>query len=318
MNDTHTILVTGGAGYIGSACVKALCEQGYAVVALDNLSKGERHYVDERATFVEVDILDIAALRDVFAIHRPQAVIHAAALKSVSESEEKLEEYFATNVTGTLNVLVQAAAHGTAHVIFSSTAAVYEAPSDGVCAEDTPLAPMSVYGTSKMLAEQLITEFARTKKLPSYTIFRYFNVVGDADVHFKDADPQNVFPILANALGKGLPFSIFGDDYSTTDGTCVRDYIHIADIVEAHLRALSTNAGGIYNLGSGGGYSVKEIVTALEEVSGKSLKTVIAPRRSGDPAMVLADATKAQNDLNWKPGCSLRMMVEDTLMVYNV
>lgn len=313
-----TILVTGGAGYIGSACVKALCDSGHTVVTFDNLSRGSQKYIDDRALFVEGDILDEKVLAEVFRVHRPHVVVHAAALKSVAESEVRPEQYFQTNVCGTLNVLVQAAKNHTQQIIFSSTAAVYTQPENGMCDEKTSLGPMNVYGTSKMLAEKLIIEFARTGKISTYIIFRYFNVAGDVGLRFTDPEPHNIFPVMARTIYAGTPFTIFGDDYPTPDGTCIRDYIHLADLVDAHLCALSRITTGIFNLGTGTGYSVRELMEGFERAAGNSLPKRIVARRNGDPAQLVACSTRAREELGWTPTHSLDDMITSTLHAYRL
>ncbi|MDP2650025.1 MAG: UDP-glucose 4-epimerase GalE, partial [bacterium] len=279
---TNRVLVTGGAGYVGSACVKALCDSGYRVTAFDNLANGEKKYVDERATFVAGDVRDENALQKVFKALSPDTVIHAAALKAVGESEEQPGYYFTNNVSGTLNVLKAASEHGVEHFIFSSTAAVYRPSGSGIYKESDPSRAISVYGNSKIMAETLITEFARTGKIPAYTIFRYFNVAGDIGLHFIEKNPQNLFPLLARSFSDDAAFNVFGNDYATPDGTCVRDYIHVGDVADAHVRAISDGKTGVFNLGIGKGYSVLELIALFGEAAGKDVSYTFAERRRGD------------------------------------
>ncbi len=314
--ENKKILVTGGAGYIGSACTKSLLDLGYKVVVVDNLSGGDKKYVDKRAEFVEGDISDNDTLAAAFGGGEISAVMHFAALKSVGESEEEPTKYFKNNVGGTINLLSTMEEYGVGEMVFSSSAAVYT-PNDGTpFTEQDKLGAINVYGNCKIIEEMLITELARTGKLRKFAILRYFNVAGDAGLGYIDKAPENVFPILTNALTSGERFSIFGTDYDTRDGTCVRDYIHLTDLVDAHLRALEHEGSGIWNLGTSEGTSVKELVDEFESVSGKQVNSQDESRRAGDPAVVLANAGSAAADLSWKPKKTLREMVESTLATY--
>ena len=316
MNTTQTVLVIGGAGYIGSAVVQALCDEGNKVIVFDNLSRGDKKYVDERATFVHGDILDTEALERTFREHPPEVVVHLVALKAVGESEEEPERYFDTNVVGTLNVLKAASAHNVAHVIFSSSAAVYEPTERGVYDESSHCKSASVYGTTKVINEQMISDFARTGRIGGCTIFRYFNLAGDVGLGFVDPDPKNLFPLIAKAIAAERPIKIFGDDYPTPDGTCIRDYFHVADVVSAHLYALEKGPVGIVNLGSGTGYSVREIINAFSDVLGRDVAYEVVARRPGDPPIGIADPTKARDMLDWKAEKTIHDMVQSTLDVY--
>ena len=204
--------------------------------------------------------------------------------------------------------------HAVPQLIFSSTAAVYEPQaSSEPLTEATPTKPVSVYGTTKLMVEDMIQSYARTGKLSQYTILRYFNVAGDTGLLFKENNAQNVFPLLAQAVSGGTPFHIFGTDYDTRDGTCIRDYIHLVDLVDAHVLALGSPQSAIYNLGTGTGYSVKELVAMFESVSGKSINVLEADRRPGDPASFTAAADKAMDELGWQPQHTLKEMVQSTL-----
>lgn len=315
---TRTILITGGAGYIGSACTKALCEDGHRVVVFDNLSNGDTRYVDERAVCVEGDILDMSALASVFREHTPDTVVHLAALKAVGESEREPERYFTTNVSGSLNVLNAARAHDVAHFLFSSTAAVYRQQDSGRYREDDPLEPSSVYGTSKQMAEHAITAYARLGALPYCTVFRYFNVAGDVGLRYQEKQPENLFVRIAQALSSGEQLSVYGDDYATPDGTGVRDYIHLADIADAHVRAIRQRTSGTYNLGTGEGHSVREVIAAFERLSGMQVPHTTAPRRDGDGATATAVAKRAHQELGWNAQRSLEDMVRTTLAAYSL
>jgi UDP-glucose 4-epimerase len=315
------ILVIGGAGYIGSATVKLLCEQCYSVTVFDNLSAGDKNKVDSRAKLVVGDMLNRNDLTKVFGEEKFSSVIHFAALKAVGESEEKPAEYFRNNVAGTINVLEAMSKHQVPQMVFSSSASVY-APAgeehNGVFRETDPLGPISVYGQTKYISELIIQDFARTGKIQSYALLRYFNVAGDAGLNFKEKNPQNVFPLIAKAVTGEASFAIFGDDYPTKDGTGVRDYIHLIDLVEAHIKALQVNEknSGAFNLGTSNGFSVQELVDAFEKISGKPVGAKVEARRPGDPAVVLADPTKAEKELGWKAQHTLEEMVSSTLRVY--
>lgn len=311
------ILVTGGAGYIGSACVAALCEAGHAVTVFDDLSTGQADKVSPEATLVEGDITDAAAIAAVCASQQFDAVMHFAAKKAVGESESNPSLYFITNVTGTINLLQAMEVNHIPKLIFSSTAAVYEPPAtDTLFTEATPTKPMSVYGETKLIVEEIIKSFARTGKIESYAILRYFNVAGDAGLNYREDAAQNVFPIIARSLKEGTPFSIYGTDYDTKDGTCIRDYIHLKDLVTAHTKALMADGSGVYNLGTGTGYSVRELVAAFNAELPSPLVVKESPRRPGDAPVVVADATLAERELNWTPEHTLSEMVRDTLRVY--
>jgi UDP-glucose 4-epimerase len=311
------ILVTGGAGYIGSACTAALIKEGHSVVVFDDLSSGQVGKLPPGVECVVGDITDSDALNAVFLTHHFDAVFHFAAKKAVGESEQNPALYFRTNVQGTHNVL---AAMSKAHVpqlIFSSTAAVYDPLYTATpVTEETPLRPVSVYGTTKKMVEDMILAYARTGKIARYSILRYFNVAGDAGLDFREETAQNVFPIIARGLKSAVPFSIFGTDYDTKDGTCVRDYIHVRDLVAGHVAALEAGQSGIFNLGTGTGYTVRELVAAFNAQLPNPLIVVEAERRAGDAPQVVADATLARKVLGWEPQHTLPQMVADTLRVY--
>jgi UDP-glucose 4-epimerase len=289
---------------------------GYAVTVFDNLRTGQRDKVHAGAVFIEGSILDTNALDTVFSSQKFDAVIHLAALKAVGESEAHPAEYFATNVTGTINVLAMMEKHAIPHIVFSSTAAVYAPHAGDVFNEESPLGSMSVYGTTKIIAEAVIREFTRTKKIRSHALLRYFNVAGDCGLQYTESNAQNVFPILAHALTTDCSFSVFGTDYETRDGTCVRDYIHLLDLVDAHVRALSVVESITCNLGTENGVTVAELVRAFEEQSGKAVRTVHTSRRAGDPATVIAQSRRAREILGWEPQQTLADMVRSTLEVY--
>jgi len=313
---TKTVLVTGGAGYIGSACVAALLKAGHAVTVFDDFSTGQRDKVPAGATIIEGDLTNAAAIKAACTSAAFDTVYHFAAKKAVGESEANPSLYFQTNVVGSMNLL-QAMEQAQIHqIIFSSTAAVYAPPtSDTPITEVTPTAPASVYGTTKLMVEDMIRAYARTGKIKQYTILRYFNVAGDAGLDYKEVNAQNVFPLLAQAATTGQPFSIFGTDYDTRDGTCIRDYIHLIDLVDAHVRALDTSTSAIYNLGTGTGYTVRELLSAFTQ-AGITIEAVPTSRRPGDAPVVVAAANNAHTDLGWQTQHTLDDMVTSTLKVW--
>ncbi len=311
------ILVSGGAGYIGSACVKALLNEGNEVVVFDNFSTGQRDKIAVGAEIFSGDLNNPSDLKSVCERYKFAAVMHFAAKKAVGESEEDPSLYFANNVIGSFNLLKVMEEFSIPQIVFSSTAAVYspDATVDKLT-ESSTVAPISVYGTTKLMVEDMIKAYARTGKIKTFSILRYFNVAGDAGLNYQEQNPKNVFPILANKLRAGDLFEIFGDDYQTKDGTCLRDYIHLKDLVNGHLLALNSEKSGIYNLGTGTGYSVKELVSAFDLIASRELKVKISPRRPGDAPVVIADAALANRELNWYPSQTLQDMVEDTLRIY--
>lgn len=313
------ILITGGGGYIGSACATAFLEAGYKVVVFDDFSTGQADKLPAEVEVVRGDITKRTELDKVCQNHKFEAVIHCAAKKAVGESEVNPSLYFYTNVFGSMNVLSVMEENKIPQILFSSTAAVYEPnPAGEPIKEDGVLKPVNVYGRTKLMVEEMIVDYARLNKISNYTIFRYFNVAGDVGINFRENNAQNVFPLLAKALTAGTEFSIFGTDYPTKDGTGVRDYIHLADLVVAHMKALEGKTSGIFNLGTGKGYSVRDLTDAFSRLSGKELNVKETSRRPGDPAILTADATKAKNELGWEPKKTLEDMVKSTLATYGV
>jgi UDP-glucose 4-epimerase len=301
------VIVTGGAGYIGSVAVERLLERGDRVTVLDNVWRGHALSVAPGAEFIEVDLRDLAAVEAAVARVRPDAVLHFAAATIVPESVEKPADYFAVNVTGSLNLLAAMQHVGVRKFVFSSTAAVYGEPEHEIIVESAALKPINPYGISKLVVEQMLPAYERAYGL-SYVIFRYFNVAGATQAHGEDHRPEtHVIPVaLQTLLGKRASFSIFGTDYSTADGTAVRDYVHVVDLVDAHLLALDKLdcSLGAFNLGSRDGFSVRQIVDAVERVTGRKLPVLEAPRRAGDPPVLIADSTRARTELGWKPAHS--------------
>jgi UDP-glucose-4-epimerase GalE len=300
------ILVTGGAGYIGSQTTQVLLKRGYEVTVVDDLSRGYRHNVDPGRLRV-MNTSDTDDLTRLMKEKSIDAVIHFAAYIAVGESTVKPELYFTNNVCGSLSLLTAMTQAGVRSLVFSSTAAVYGMPASSPITEDFPYAPINPYGESKVMVEQMLRWFDLIHKLRSVCL-RYFNASGaDPDgVLGEEHEPEtHLIPLMLRAVKTGRPVTIFGDDYSTPDGTCIRDYIHVRDLAEAHIAAVESILGGgpsdRFNVGTGRGHSVFEVVKAVEEVTGKKVPFVIGPRREGDPPALVADSTKLQRTLGWKP-----------------
>lgn len=301
------ILVVGGAGYIGSHMVKMLLVTGHEVIILDNLSSGHRDAV-LGGTFVEGDLADAECLKQVFESHRPEAVMHFASFIQVGESVRKPDIYYRNNVTNTLNLLDTMLEFDVKKFIFSSTAAVFGEPDYVPIDEVHPNRPLNPYGRSKWMIEQVLADYDKAFDLRSVCL-RYFNAAGaDPEGQLGERhDPEtHLIPlILQAASGRRENIQVFGRDYDTPDGTCIRDYIHIVDLCSAHLAALEyLNKGGssdLFNLGNGAGFSVQEVIEAVEKVSGKHVKVINGPRREGDPARLVADSKRAKSLLAWSP-----------------
>src|SRR5438874_12911203 len=303
--ETMRVVVTGGAGYIGATTVRALLDSGHKVVVYDNLSKGYAEALPAEAKLVRGEIADRAQLDAVFREHRPEAVLHFAALIEAGESMQVPERYFRNNSASTLTLLEAMLAHGVGKFIFSSTAALYGNPKRVPIQEDDELQPTNVYGESKLLVEQMLTWFHRIHGL-RYASLRYFNAAGAAGELGEDHQPEShLIPItLQVALGKRNRLSIYGTDYPTADGTCVRDYIHVLDLAQAHLlalEALEKRDKLIYNLGNGHGFSVREVVEVARKVTGRPIAAVETARRAGDPAVLVASSQTIRQELGWAP-----------------
>lgn len=297
------LVVTGGAGYVGSVCSKVLLEAGHQVTIVDNFSTGNRDAVPECATLVEGDINDV--IDDVLADGPVDGVLHFAARSLVGESVEKPDEYWRDNVGTTLKLLNAMRAHDVTSLVFSSTAATYGEPDQVPITEDMPTAPTNAYGATKLAIDYMITSYATAFGLGA-TSLRYFNVAGAyGGLGENHATETHLIPlVLQVAQGTREKILMFGDDWPTADGTCVRDYIHIRDLAEAHLLALESNTPGkhrIFNLGSGDGYSVKEVIEACRRVTGHAIPAEVAPRRAGDPAVLIASSQRAKDELGWSP-----------------
>jgi UDP-glucose 4-epimerase len=301
------VIVTGGAGYIGSVATRALASRGEDVVVIDNLAQGHRAAVSNQILVVDLDITDVAGVLDVFRAHRPDAVLHFAALTIAPESVRDPAPYWRVNVGGTLNVLDAMRATNVPIIVMSSTAAVYGTPERSPVAEDAPLAPINPYGASKLAAERAVASYAAAYEF-AFAALRYFNVAGAAGDLGEDHRPEtHLIPsALDAAAGRREPLSVFGDDFPTPDGTAIRDYVHVEDLVDAHLLALDqmrdtkTSLGAI-NLGTRDGASVREVLKAVGQITGAAVPEIAAPRRPGDPAELIADATRARDLLGWHP-----------------
>lgn len=297
------LLVTGGAGYVGSVCAQVLLEAGHEVVVVDNFTTGNRTAVPADARLVEGDVRDVAA--EVLAEGGFEGVIHFAARSLVGESMEKPEEYWQHNVVTSLALLDAMRANGVTNLVFSSTAATYGEPEVVPITEDMPTSPTNPYGASKLAIDYIITSYAQAHGLGA-TSLRYFNVAGAYGQIGENREIEtHLIPlVLQVALGHRDKIFMFGDDWPTPDGTAVRDYIHIRDLADAHVLALETNEPGahrIYNLGSGDGYSVRQVIEMCRQVTGHPIPAEVAPRRAGDPATLIASSAKIQEELGWNP-----------------
>lgn len=312
------ILVIGGAGYIGSHTVKELLDQGHDVVVLDNLLTGHQESVDKRAKFEKGDLGNPSDLERVFTNYKIDAVMHFAANSLVGESVQDPMKYYQNNVSATLTLLQKMKDHNINHFIFSSTAATYGIPNVDIITEDTPTNPINPYGRSKLMVEQMLHDFHQAYDL-NYVILRYFNAAGahiDGQIGEDHQPETHLIPIiLQHLLGLRENISVFGSDYDTHDGTCIRDYIHVTDLAKAHILALEALLKGektneIYNLGNGKGFSVNEVIRTCEKVTGKKANIVYTDRRPGDPAQLVASSNKIYQELGWKAEYSLKEIIE--------
>ena len=309
------ILVTGGAGYIGSITAHHLLKRGFEVLVVDDLSRGHRHAVPQNLLHV-VRLQDTGALTKL--LEGVDAVVHFAAYIAVGESTREPALYFANNVGGSLSLFEAMARANVKRIVFSSTAAVYGEPAQSPIPEDSPFAPVSPYGESKAMVERVLTDLDRYRGLRS-VVLRYFNACGaepEANLGERHEPETHLIPLLFRAAMTGEPVQIFGTDYPTPDGTCVRDYIHVADLASAHLAALdhlmSGGASSQFNVGTGRGNTVLEVLHAVEEISGRKVPYKIAPRRDGDSPSLVANSQKLQSALGWKPVRSdLKQIVRD-------
>lgn len=308
-----TWLVTGGAGYIGAHVVRAFEKEGIRAVVLDDLSSGHEAFVSASTPFVEGSILDTDLVRRTLREHAVEGVVHVAGFKYAGVSVQQPLHTFDQNVTGTVSVLRAMQDEGVQRMVFSSSASVYGTPDTEVVTEETGLGPESPYGQSKLIGEWLLADQGTAVGL-EHTSLRYFNVVGSGYPDLYDTSPHNLFPLVFEALVNGRTPRINGDDYPTPDGTCVRDYVHVADLAHSHVVAAQALSAGrallpAYNLGSGTGSSVREIMDAMAQVTGIDFEPEIAPRRPGDPARIVATGEAAGRDLDWQMRNSLTDMV---------
>ncbi len=298
------ILVTGGAGYIGSVVVEQLIAAGESVVVFDNLSQGHRGAVHPSAVFVEGDLANRAAIDAALSQHRPDAVMHFASRTLVGESMQKPFLYLGDNVMTGLNLLQSIVEHGVKRMILSSTANLFDQPERMPIDESERIVPGSPYGESKFILERMLHWVDRIYGA-RFACLRYFNAAGATSVRGEDHDPElHLIPlVLQVALGKREKVSIFGDDYPTRDGTCVRDYIHVIDLAQAHILALGALDRGsrFYNLGNGEGFTVKEVIDTARQITGRAIRADVGPRRAGDPAVLVAARDKIRKELGWVP-----------------
>jgi len=306
-------MVTGGAGYIGSHVVQALLDAGLDPVVIDDLSSGFRAFVPEQVPLVQATLLDRNAIATAITDHGVEGVIHLAGFKYAGVSVDRPLHTWAQNLTGTLNLVDAMLEAGVDKLVFSSSAATFGTPDVDLVTEQTATRPQSPYGETKLAGEWLIRDVARAHGL-AQTSLRYFNVVGSGRKDLYDTSPHNLFPLVFDALAKGRTPRINGDDYPTPDGTCVRDYVHVADLAHSHVVAARKLAAGetlepVYNLGSGDGSSVRQIMDTIREITGIDFTPEIHPRRPGDPARIVATGELARRDLEWEMRHDLRSMV---------
>jgi len=305
-------MVTGGIGYIGGHTVPRLLAAGHQVIVLDDLSTGVAQRLPEGVTLIEASVLDTGAVTKALREHRVTGVIHFAGKKSVPESVADPMLYYRENVGGTTSLLTAMLRAGTMKIAYSSTAAVYGVPRKEVVDENEPVAPINPYGHTKLVCEQMIRSVGEAHGL-SWLLLRYFNAVGADDASLSDRGISNLFPLIFRAFADGRPALVTGDDFDTPDGTGVRDYIHVADLADAHVAAVKRlnlePAAEVVNVGTGRGYSVLEVLAALEEVVGRQVPYVVGPRRPGDPAKVVASVERARRVLGWSARRDLKDMV---------
>lgn len=305
--DNATILVTGGAGYIGSHTCKLLAARGFKPVVFDNLVHGHREFV-KWGPFERGDLADSERLDEALATHRPAAVVHFAAFCYVGESVTNPSKYYRNNVISTVNLLDAMDRHGVKHIVFSSTCATYGEPEIIPIPEHHPQRPINPYGQTKLMVERILEDFETAHGIRSAAL-RYFNAAGgDPDCEIgEDHTPEtHLIPLVLDcAMGRREEIAVFGSDYPTPDGTCIRDYVHVMDLADAHVRALGHLLGGgeslRLNLGNGLGYSVKQVISKAQEITGQPIKVRMAPRREGDPPQLVGDAKRAREFLGWQP-----------------
>ena len=296
------ILVVGGAGYIGSVCTELLLNAGHQVSILDNLSEGHRKAIDSRADFIKCDLEDRQSVERLLARRQPDAVMHFAANALVGESMQNPSKYFRNNIANGLNLLDAMVAAGVRKLIFSSTCALFGPPDRLPIDETMPARPINPYGESKLAFEKILRWYDEIHGL-RFVSLRYFNAAGASEKFGEDhrIETHLIPNVLKVALGEKPHVEIFGTDYETPDGTCIRDYIHIIDLAQAHILALSAGESAFYNLGTGGGSSVREVIDSCRKVTGRKIDVVEKPRRPGDPPRLIASSEKVKRELGWKP-----------------
>jgi UDP-glucose 4-epimerase len=296
------IFVVGGAGYIGSVCTELLLNEGHQVAIFDNLSEGHRGAVDSRANFVQGDLADRAQVEAAISTARPDAVMHFAANALVGESMHNPSKYFRNNVCNGLNLLDAMVATGVRRLVFSSTCAIFGPPEQLPIDETTPARPISPYGESKLAFEKILRWYDEIYAL-KFVCLRYFNASGASARFGEDHRPEtHLIPaVIQTALGERPNIEIYGTDYDTPDGTCIRDYIHILDLARAHILALGAGTSTVYNLGTGGGSSVREVIDTCRKITGRKIETIEKSRRPGDPPRLIASSEKIQKELGWQP-----------------
>jgi UDP-glucose 4-epimerase len=296
------IIVTGGAGYIGSICVEQMINQGFEVSVFDNLTEGHAKAVDPRADFYQGDLADRSVLRHVFEEVKPDAVMHFAANALVGESMTNPSKYFRNNVSSGINLLDMVVEFGVKKFVFSSTCATFGIPDRMPLDESLPQKPINPYGESKLMFETILRWYHEIHKI-SFTALRYFNAAGASEAFGEDhrIETHLIPNVLKVALGQRESVDIFGTDYPTPDGTCIRDYIHILDLAQAHILALKAEKSDFYNLGTGGGTSVREVIETCKKITGSDIKAIEKPRRAGDPPRLIAASDKIRRELGWVP-----------------
>ena len=296
------IFLTGGAGYIGSVCAELLLNEGHEVAIFDNLTEGHRRAVDSRANFIQGDLADRLQIEAALSSTRPDALMHFAAYALVPESMRDPSKYFRNNIANGLNLLDAVVATGVQRIIFSSTCAIFGPPERVPIDETAHPRPVSPYGESKLAFEKILRWYDEIHAL-KFVSLRYFNAAGATENLGEDHRPEtHLIPnVLKVALGQSPHVEIYGTDYETPDGTCIRDYIHIVDLARAHILALGADASGFYNLGTGGGSSVREVIAACRKITGRKIETIEKPRRPGDPPRLIASSEKIKNELGWQP-----------------
>lgn len=312
-NKKLNILVVGGAGYIGSHCVKYLLDKGLNVFVLDNFSTGHKELIDKKAKIIEGDLLDKSKINEVFKANKFDAVMHFAAFSIVSESVKNPLKYYSNNIIGALNLLGAMVENKVDKIIFSSSAAVYGMPKNIPITEDDEKKPINTYGWTKLVIEQMLDDFSKAYGL-RYVSLRYFNAAGSAfNLKEMHTPETHLIPVILNAAKQSGKIKIFGTDYNTKDGSAVRDYIHVLDLAEAHYLSLmhlaNSKENKVYNLGSGRGYSVKEIISLCKRTTGIDFNVEESERRPGDPDVLIADYSKIEDELGWQPKYSLKEII---------